>query len=76
MSYQRGPLGIIWHPGYWWHRIVHRLRGPQRGCSCSRCFYHPKRRVPASEFYKDRLRLCEVERRLCEVERQVGIRNE
>lgn len=46
------------------HRIRHRLTGPQRGCSCSRCFYHPRRRVPAREFYNDRVRLAKLEERV------------
>lgn len=29
-------------PRQWLWRIRHRLTGPRRGCSCSRCFYHPR----------------------------------
>jgi hypothetical protein len=49
--------------------IRHRLSGPRRGCSCSRCFYHPKRRVPAREVYRDRQRLAEAESRIRDLER-------
>lgn len=36
------PRAILW-------RVHHRLTGPQRGCSCTRCFSHPKRRILWSE---------------------------
>lgn len=52
------------------YRIWHRLTGVRRGCSCSRCFHHPRRRVPAAEVYRDRVRLAEVERRVRDLERE------
>jgi hypothetical protein len=51
------------------HRMWHRLTGVWRGCSCSRCFDHPRRRVPAREVYDDRVRLAELERRVRKLER-------
>lgn len=32
-------------------RLRHRLTGLRRGCSCTRCFNDPRRRVPAAELY-------------------------
>jgi hypothetical protein len=50
-------------------RIRHRLTGPQRGCSCTRCFHHPRRRVPAREIYEGRVRFAALERRVRELEK-------
>jgi hypothetical protein len=51
------------------YRVWHRLTGVRRGCSCTRCFNHPRRRVPAAEVYSDRVRLAEVEARVRKLER-------
>lgn len=59
--HERDPRLLLW-------RIRHRLTGPARGCSCSRCFYHPRRRVPAREFYRTRVRLAEAESRIARLE--------
>lgn len=56
------PRAVLW-------RVRHRLTGPQRGCSCSRCFYHPKRRVRAQEVYDDRVRIAKLEERVRKLER-------
>lgn len=56
------------------NRVRHWLTGPQRGCSCSRCFYHPKRRVPARETYDDRVRVAALETTVRDLERQVNAR--
>lgn len=42
-------------PALLWQRINHRLFGLRRGCSCTRCFHHPRRRVPAREIYDGRV---------------------
>jgi hypothetical protein len=60
-----------WSPLLLAYRVRHRLTGPQRGCSCSRCFHHKRRRVPAREVYNDRVRVAELERRVCLLERRV-----
>jgi hypothetical protein len=57
------PRSTLW-------RVRHWLTGPQRGCSCTRCFNHPRRRVPATEFYRDRIRLAAAERRVQELEQR------
>lgn len=36
-------------------RVRHRLTGLRRGCSCTRCFNHPSRRVPAADLYAARI---------------------
>ncbi|HEY5989275.1 MAG TPA: hypothetical protein VIV12_23280 [Streptosporangiaceae bacterium] len=51
------PLLLLW-------RIRHHFRGPANGCSCSDCFFHPKRRVMNNEVIHDRLRISELENRL------------
>jgi hypothetical protein len=37
------------------HRVRHWAIGPLLGCSCSRCFNHPRRIIPAREFYASRV---------------------
>lgn len=44
-----------------WHGIRHWLFGPLLGCSCTRCFNSRWRIVPASEIYRDRVRLARLE---------------
>lgn len=57
-------------PRLWLWRVRHYLTGPRRGCSCStRCFDHPKRRVPAAEVYRDRVRLGKLEARVLKLEK-------
>lgn len=51
-------------PRAWLWRLRHWATGPRRGCSCTRCFRHPRRRVPAAEFYKDRTRAAVLDEKL------------
>lgn len=46
------------------HRVRHRLTGPQRGCSCSRCFHHPKRRIYGREQIQTNIALSELRQQL------------
>lgn len=48
-------------PKILWHRVKHHLFGPLLGCSCSRCFDSRWRIVPASEIYRDRVRIANIE---------------
>lgn len=77
MSAFKHGLGVLgdncytwWSPVLFAHRVRHRLTGPQRGCSCSRCFHHPRRRIPAREFYATRQRVTALEDRMRELERR------
>jgi len=56
--HRRDPRLLLW-------RIRHRLTGPRRGCSCSRCFRHPKR-IPRSNEVIDRF--VRLERRIEQLE--------
>jgi hypothetical protein len=62
-GHRRGDLDydVDWYwrydPALLWWRIVHRLRGPARGCSCSRCFTHPKRRVNGSQIIERNVKI-------------------
>lgn len=49
--------------------IRHRLTGARRGCSCTRCFSNPRRRVPPAEIYRDRARLAKLEESVRKIER-------
>lgn len=65
---------VEWHARMIAHRIWHRLFGRMRGCSCSRCFNHPRRRIPNREIYDDRVyarkRLDELDKRIRQLERR------
>jgi len=60
-----------WSPLLLKHRVSHRLFGLRRGCSCSRCFHHPRRRIPPREIYDDRVRLAKLEREVRGLRRQL-----
>lgn len=60
---------LSWGLPLLFHRIRHRLTGPQRGCSCSRCFHHPRRRVPARDFYDLRVDLARLRDRVRDLEK-------
>lgn len=59
-----------WSPLLLGHRIRHRFSGLRRGCSCSTCFHHPRRRVPNREHLSDRVHIADLERRLRTLERR------
>lgn len=55
-------------PALLMHRLVHIFMGRRRGCSCSKCFCHPRRRVPPQEIMIVRARLSELEDRVRRLE--------
>lgn len=53
-----------------WQRLLHvTIIGPLLGCSCTRCFNHPRRLYYWREGVRDRVRLARLEARVDELER-------
>jgi hypothetical protein len=57
-------------PRVLWNRLLHvTILGPLLGCSCTRCFHHPRRIYYWREGVRDRQRIAELERRMQALER-------
>lgn len=81
MSTRHSFGGSRTYPGYAprvpWNRLLHRtVLGPLLGCSCSRCFVHPRRLYYWREGVRDRLRVAKLEARVRALEISTAARED
>lgn len=54
------------------YKVRHRLTGPRRGCSCTRCFHHPRRRVYGREIIDSNVRVSKAYQELHVLRKRVA----